>query len=186
MNIFTVFPLLFAVLAQGLAPGITSPRPGDALQGTVQILGTSETLGFASYELDFCYAGDTTRNWFQISSSTQPVQAGTLGQWDTTQITDGNYDLRLEVALEDGSKVDIIVPDLRVRNYTAVETSTPGQAPPTATPSPTTAFFPTPTALPANPAGLTTAEIEKSFGYGGSGAVLLILILALYVFLRRR
>jgi hypothetical protein len=176
------------VVAQG-QPAILSPQQGQVIQGVVTILGSSNETGFVSSEIDFGYAGDTTGTWFLIATGSQPVDSNTLATWDTTTITDGNYNLRLRVTLGDGTYLDAIVPNLRVRNYTPVETPTlaPTEVQPTITPTETLTPtpFPTPTLLPANPAVLTPADISTSLVYGGLGAVILIIILGIYLWLRR-
>jgi len=92
--------------------------------------------------------GGEADTWFAIGEpSRQPVEAGPLGLWDTSGITDGNYHLRLRVFLDNGTALEHIVDGLRIRNYTQIETptaaavvapqGTPTAAPPTATPRPT-------------------------------------------------
>ncbi|MGD0877389.1 MAG: hypothetical protein ABSA01_04485 [Anaerolineales bacterium] len=176
------------VTAQGL-PAIISPQQGEVLQGTVTIRGSSTETGFQSFEVDFAYTGDTTGTWFLISQSSQAVDLGTLATWDTTTITDGNYDLRLRIILNDGTPLDVIISDLRVRNYTPIETPTPAPTviKPTLTPTDTLTPtpFPSPTPLPVNPAVLTTLDISASLAYGGLGAVALIIIFGIYFWVRR-
>jgi len=176
------------VTAQGL-PAINSPKQGEVLQGTVTIRGSSTETGFQSFEVDFAYTGDTTGTWFLISQSSQAVDLGTLATWDTTTITDGNYDLRLRIILNDGTPLDVIISDLRVRNYTPIETPTPAPTviKPTLTPTDTLTPtpFPSPTPLPVNPAVLTTLDISASLAYGGLGAVALIIIFGIYFWVRR-
>jgi len=179
--------------ASAQAPGsqvsIRSPQAGEALQGQVTITGNSNVAGFVLVEVSFSYANDPTNTWFLITSSSQPVAQGTLAVWDTTTITDGLYTLRLRVTLADGSYVDVTVLDLRVRNYTPVETDTPTPVPLQATPVPeatTTATpFPTPTALPPNPAALSQSRIYASLGYGVVGACLFFLLLGVWAWARR-
>ena len=193
-KLLLLVPLLAAVavrsvVAQG-QPAILSPNQGDVLQGLVTIRGSSNETGFLSSEIDFSYTGDTTGTWFLVATSSQPVDSNTLTTWDTNTITDGNYDLRLRVYLNDGTHLDAIIPNLRVRNYTPVETPTPAPTAiqPTLTPTETLTPtpFPTPTALPANPAVLTQTDISTSLAYGGLGAVILIFILGIYLWLRRK
>jgi hypothetical protein len=181
--------------AQSAGPTISAPLAGDALQGAIAILGTSQVGGFASAELDFAYSGDATHTWFLIATSSQPVEAGNLDTWDTTAVTDGTYDLRLRVTLTSGKTVDAIVPDLRVRNYTPVETSTPTVTPtfllaatpvPTATATLIPSPYPTPTEMPPNPVTVTPADLLASLAYGGSGVLVLFLILVLYRRMRRK
>jgi hypothetical protein len=176
------------VAAQGL-PAIISPQQGAVLQGTVTIRGSSTVTGFQSSEVDFAYAGDTSGTWFLISQSSQPVDSGTLVTWDTTTITDGNYNLRLRIILNDGTNLDVSISDLRVRNYTQIETPTPAPTviKPTLTPTDTLTStpFPSPTPLPVNPAVLTTTDISASLAYGGLGAVALMIIFGIYFWVRR-
>ena len=180
----------------GLAPIIKKPQAGEVLQGTLTITGTSNLTGFLASEVAFAYSGDTTGTWFLIATSSQPVENGALATWDTTTITDGVYTLRLRVYLADGTFREVIAPQMRVRNYTPVETPTPTMTPPaltlvptftlTATLIPTSTPFPTPTELPPNPAILTSADVSISIGYGGVAAVILLSIIGIYLWLRRK
>jgi hypothetical protein len=174
--------------APGSQVSIRSPLVGEALQGQVTITGSSNAAGFASAEVSFAYANDPTGTWFLITSSGQPVAQGTLAAWDTMTITDGLYTLRLRVKLGNGSYVDAIVPDLRVRNYTPLETSTPTAAPLQATPvtnaTATATPYPTPTVLPPNPAALSPSSIYASLGYGALIVAALFLLFGLYARLR--
>jgi hypothetical protein len=176
------------VAAQGL-PAIISPQQGEVLQGMVTIRGSSTVTGFQSSEVDFAYTVDTTSTWFLISKSGQPVDSNILATWDTTTITDGNYNLRLRIFLNDGTHLDVISSNLRVRNYTPVETPTPAPTAikPTLTSTDplTLTPFPSPTPLPVNPAVITPADISTSLAYGGLGAVVLIIIFGIYFWLRR-
>jgi hypothetical protein len=193
-NLLLLIPFLAAfavrsVAAQGV-PAILSPQKGEALQGVVTIRGSSNETGFLSAEVDFAYAGDTTDTWFLIATNNQPVDSNTLATWDTTTITDGNYNLRLRVFLSDGTHLDVNILNLRVRNYTPVETPTPAPTAiqPTLTPTDTLipTPFPTPTLLPANPAVLTSQEISTSLAYGGLGAGIFIVVFGFYLWLRRK
>ena len=171
-------------------PIIESPRVGDALQGIVTVYGSSDVAGFSSVEFSFAYSDDPTGTWFLISTSDQPVTTGALATWDTTIITDGNYILRMRVFFSDGTTSDATVSGLRVRNYTHVETPTPIPTAPEATSvptlTPTETPFPTPTSLPRNPVELSSTNIFGSILYGGLAAILVILILIIYLWLRRK
>jgi len=171
-------------------PGITSPLAGDVLQGTVAISGTSSLDGFAAYELSFSYFGDTSGTWFKIAAAIQPVSNDILTSWDTSALTDGNYNIRLRIFLGDGSTREFIVENVRVRNYSSIETPTPSPTPVQATPSatitPTSTLYPTPTQLPTNPAVLTTKDVTLSVGYGGGIALVGLIILGIYAWIRRR
>ena len=179
-------------------PAISSPGDGQIVQGSVVVSGTVSALGFSSYELSFAYADDPTQTWFMLASSSQPVFEGELGTWDTTTLTDGDYTLRLRVFMLDGSVQEKTVSSLRVRNYTAVPTSTFTPtvtpivqfAPPTAqliAPAPATATpsLPTPTPLAPNPASLQEASISSALGRGAILAMLLFVGFGLLLRLRR-
>ena len=197
--LLVIFLLPQPVLAQeGADLAITSPEADQIVQGLAIVSGTVTVLGFSSYELSFAYKDDPTGTWFTLQNSSLPVFDGELGTWDTTTLTDGNYSLRLRVFLLDGSVQETIVTDLRVRNYTAVPTST---FTPTATPfaeivAPTaqliapllatvTPSHPTPTPFPPNPAGLTVPSISEALGRGAILSLLLILVVGLILRLRR-
>ena len=177
------------------APGVRlqSPQGGQALRGSVPILGNTDVAGFQSASLFFGYQGDPTQTWFLIAQSDQPVKDGTLAQWDTTTITDGDYNLRLRVTMSDGSQQMASVEGLRVRNYSAVETSTPTPATPTATALPgdtaiptstmtpsVTAVPPTGTPFPPNPAQITTLDVAGSMGKGALAILGLFALLGVY------
>ena len=161
------------------SPQVISPRPGQALQGSVPIIVNTAVQGFQSVELTFGYDQDSTGTWFTIFQGKQALENEALLEWDTGQITDGNYTLCLVVALTDESQQTVLVPGLRVRNYTPIETDTPEPIPPTATPPPQdtptptspppptqTPPPPTPTPLQTNSAELTPQDIYMSAGRG--------------------
>jgi hypothetical protein len=194
-----IFPLLFWMVyssplqvsvAAAVDPVIVSPKAGSVLQGVVAVDGSSDIEGFGSSEISFTYTDDPTSTWFLIQSNSQPVSNDRLVTWDTTVITDGNYVLRLRVTLTDGSTREVLVPDLRVRNYSPVETPTPHPVSPMATMIPTSAAtatsYPTPTALSRNPASLTSLDVSDSMIYGGFAAILVFIIIGIYLRFRRK
>lgn len=187
-----------ALAQEGDQVSISSPVEMQFVQGVVTISGSVNALGFSSYEVSFAYENDPTQTWFQLTSSTLPVIEGELGIWDTTTLTDGDYTLRLQVFLLDGTVQEITVSDVRVRNYTPIPTDTPT---PTSTPvvqfaAPTarlilpalataTASLPTPTPFPPNPASLAESSIAGALGRGAAIALLLFVVLGLLLRLRR-
>jgi hypothetical protein len=124
-----------------------------------------------------------------------------LAEWDTSTLTDGNYILRLVVNRTDGSRVVVIVPSLRIRNYSPVETSTPtppstpaasptslpGSGPnPTMTALPSaTTVPPTITPLPTNPAVLSQHDVSTSLLRGAAGTGIALASLGLYLSIRK-
>ena len=149
LPIFTlVFPLLFpslGVAAQESTPvpqaqiTVLSPVPGLALQGNILIKAEINLEDYISAELSFSYADDPRDTWFLIHEIKEPTIEGLNVEWDTTILTDGDYTLRVIVITEQ-DQYSKIVPGLRVRNYSAIETHTPV---PTSTPAPKVSFPPT-------------------------------------------
>jgi hypothetical protein len=177
------------VLAQAEPPYISSPATGEAVQGVVTISGTSAVAGFVSAEVACAYADNPTNTWFVITTSQQPVSDGTLAVWDTTTISDGTYFLRLRVFLPDNVTLEMSVANVRVRNYTAVETPTPTATPvialPTLTPTITPPPLPTPTPLPRNPAAVDNRSLLVSLGAGALIVIVLLILFSLYIRARR-
>jgi hypothetical protein len=196
---------------QSAAPvaSITAPLNGQALQGIVTISGSAAGAGFQAAELSFAYAGDRStggadqRTWFLIRQIPSPVTQDVLAQWDTTTISDGVYDLQLVVTLEDGQQVSALVSQVRVRNYSPVETDTPTAVPPsatplpsgtptpTSTPAPTATITPSPTLaqptqtlLPTNPAQLSRQALAASMSRGALAAIGLLSLLGVYGLVR--
>jgi hypothetical protein len=188
--ISTLIYFLFAMIGIfQLTPEIISPRSGDVIQGTLRIIGTSDVERFQSSEISIAYSDDPTNTWFLLSQSDQPVRNDTLGEWVSTGVTDGNYSLRMRITLDDQSTIDIIVINVRVRNYTPVETPTIIPLIPTEEktdfiiPTPTPA--PTFTSLAPNPAQLNSENVLSSMIYGAIIVVVLLLLLGMYLRIRR-
>ena len=187
---------------------ITQPQAGQPVQGNVQISGSSAIDGFQSAELAFAYHDDPTGTWFLIAQSDAPVEGGVLGAWDTTTITDGDYDLRLSVRRGDGSQSQATVAGVRVRNYTPVETDTPTpqqppaagqqatpapQEEPTSGPAPTATLAAAGAALPAaatplppNPAQLSLGDVLRTLGKGVLAIMGVFVLIGVYGMIRRR
>lgn len=177
---------------------ILSPRPGQALQGTAPIVVDTAVEGFEAAELAFAYANNPTGTWFTIFQGNQPVSGETLTQWDTSQISDGTYTLRLTVRLSNGTQQQVEAAGIRVRNYTAIESDTPTPVTPSATPPPLdtpvpsvtplpteTPRPPTSTPLPGNPAVLAKSDVVASMLKGGLAALGLFALAGLYGALKR-
>jgi hypothetical protein len=195
-----VVPLI-VIPASAEPPQISSPKQGSVLQGVVAINGSIDSAGFKSAEISFGYDPDPTNTWFLIQQLPQWVKLGSLATWDTTTITDGTYRVRILVNLEGGVTQQAIIIGLRVRNYTAVETSTPAVL---RTPVPAstlaaspsqTAFAPmdvmttptlrlTPTLLPENPARVTQFGLAFSWLQGSIYALVFFSFIGVYFWIR--
>ena len=126
---------------------IADPQPGQALRGVVLIRGTAQQPAFDHYEVSFSYEPNPTADWFAIEAAgSSPVQNGQLASWDTTQIADGAYQLRLRVFSSDGgAPLEFVTAGLSVANSVplpAASATSPATAvatvPITEAPAPTT------------------------------------------------
>ena len=168
---------------------LTAPTPQQVVRGLVRVLGVTEVPGFRQADVYFGYADDPTHTWFLIDERHIPTHGGLIARWDTTMLTDGDYVLRLVVTSVSGGRFDVRVP-VRVRNYTPVETPTPGlqvgdtpMPTLTATSTPTaTPRWPTPTPLPPNPVVLQETALGQALAWGVAAVVVL---LAFFGLLRR-
>lgn len=159
---------------------IREPRPGQALQGNVRIIGSTNIRNFAHSELAFSYQENPTDTWFILAESDQGVVNEVLAIWDTSGITDNIYQLRLTVTTQDNQRHVYMVEGLRVRNYTPIETDTPqpdqqDQLQLTTTLEPTRPLN-TPTPLPTNPLTLRESDLTQS-ALKGVGVVILLFLL---------
>lgn len=196
------FLLLLVLFLQDSPVAITSPRPGDELRGLIEIEGRMDSPDFASAEVAFTYAAsasDPAAGWFPIQTFSQPVTTAIIASWDTTAVTDGDYSLRLRVTLKDGSALDAMVTDLKIRNNLPLPTPTapptladfdfqplnPSQADSNA-PTPTlSVVFPTSTPFPENPASLNTSSISSIFWQSALAALILFAFFSLILRLRK-
>ncbi len=189
---------------QGVAV-IISPLEGALITGVVPIAGTANHPQFQRYELAFAYSPNPTDTWFEIQPpSPTPVVNDILGRWDTSQISDGMYALRLRVVAGDGSVLEALVLNVQVVNASPTPASSPTEGPAeaaTATPPPTEPAIilpPTatlrPTAVPAQigfsppPVGaeprFNAAFIRAAFLAGVRLTLIGFLLLGAYVSLR--
>ncbi|MBN2555310.1 MAG: hypothetical protein JXA97_05170 [Anaerolineales bacterium] len=141
-----IFLCLRMSSAAAQAPGyanIEAPRRTQVISGLVTIAGSASHPSFEAYELSFALSTDQSGTWFLIGESMSTAVAnGNLGVWDTTGLSDGFYQLRLQVFLENGAVLESMVDNLQIRNYSAaiqatVSAGSPITALPTASPQPT-------------------------------------------------
>ena len=103
------------IQATGCIPGqidITSPKPGDTLKGSIELVGTANIPNFGFYKYEFAPLGSDT--WATIVADNKVVQDGKLGNWDTSAITPGDYQLRLVVSDNQGNDFPACVIPVRI------------------------------------------------------------------------
>jgi hypothetical protein len=171
--------------------GLEKPSSGDPLQGMVAVAGEVKGTSIVRITLAFVYPGQEGQPRFVIADI-DPEQADPFQvEWDTTTVTDGVYDLLLEVRYENGEMLRDRVSNVRVRNYTTIETHTPS---PTETPASTVRITatrpeptqqPTPTSLPPNPVSVGRHDIIRSLGVGLMVTLGVFALLGVYVGVRK-
>ncbi len=163
---------------------ITEPVQGQSVTGIVTISGTASHPAFESFDLAFSFDPDPTDTWFPIGEALDtPVVDGRLAIWDTTEITDGVYSLRLRVNVEGSPPFENVIGGVRVRNYTPTETPPPAAvgALPTAAATPAPTLQPEPELEDAPP-----SRFSSSLRVGIFLGLFLILASAIYVRLAPR
>jgi len=73
---------------------ITQPEDGAYINGTINIIGSANDTNFKNYSLE---RKNISSVWIEIRNSTQPVSEGTLAIWNTTNLEDDDYMMRLTV-----------------------------------------------------------------------------------------
>jgi hypothetical protein len=175
-----------------------SPREGQALLGVEIIEGKIRGDGFRSGAVRFSYAGGSSRDrtWFYIADIEPEVQDSAQTsfriEWDTTQLTDGNYDVRIVAEYEGGSAIFELIPGLRVRNYSPVETPTPAPIqegitqeatlPASSTSQPRS----TPTPLPPNPAVVASGQLYSTLRISAIAVAGLFFLGMIYWYFKQR
>ncbi len=91
---------------------ISSPASGGELRGTVDIQGTVNVPEFGFYKYEVAPVGSDA--WATISAGRDAVINGSLGQWDTSALSPGDYQLRLVVTDNQGRALPPCVIQVRI------------------------------------------------------------------------
>jgi len=100
----------------GCVPGeiiVTSPETGQEVSGTISLVGTVNVDNFGFYK--YAVSSQGSDIWATISAGRQLVDEGEIGLWDTTTLTPGDYELRLEVTDNQGQAYPPCNISVRVR-----------------------------------------------------------------------
>lgn len=99
----------------GCAPNqinFTYPKPGEEIKGKIEITGTVNIQNFGFYKYEVAPQGSNT--WATILAGRTIVNNGSLGLWDTTALTPGDYQLRLVVTDNQGVALTPCVVPVRI------------------------------------------------------------------------
>ncbi len=101
--------------AQGCVPDklmITTPKAGAEINGKIDVKGTVNVPDFGFYKYEV--APLNTDIWATISAGRDMVVNGSLGSWDTTSLTPGDYQLRLIATDNQGQSLPPCVIPVRI------------------------------------------------------------------------
>jgi hypothetical protein len=99
----------------GCIPGqimISSPKPGDVVKGQVILMGTADIPNFGFYKYEFSPLGIDV--WSTIQANREVKRDKELGRWDTSEVSPGDYNLRLVVIDNQGNAFPPCVVPVRV------------------------------------------------------------------------
>jgi len=88
----------------GCIPGkliITSLQAGQTLQGAVELKGTVDLPNFGFFKYEYAPVG--SQDWVAIAAGRDPLRDASLGVWNTSTITPGDYTLRVVVTDNTGT-----------------------------------------------------------------------------------
>jgi len=91
-------PTLLEVTSGGCVPGqiaISMPQEGEEVSGITPIMGTANIPNFGFYKFEIKRPEEST--WLTIQAGNMPQVDNKLGDWDTTRLAPGEYQLGLVV-----------------------------------------------------------------------------------------
>jgi len=92
---------------------ITEPDDGACIKGIINIIGTASDTNFKSYSVEW---KNTTDVWIEIRNSTESVSGGILATWDTNDLEDGDYMIRLTVKDDNASNSNMTLVNVTIDN----------------------------------------------------------------------
>jgi hypothetical protein len=72
---------------------ITSPLDGQEVSGVIEVLGSADIPNFGFYKFEIKRPDETV--WLTIQAGNVVIKGGKLGDWDTSRLTPGEYNLSL-------------------------------------------------------------------------------------------
>lgn len=102
-------------LENGCIPGqieITSPGNGEQVSGVVKILGTVDIPNFGHYKFEIKRPDETI--WLTVQAGNTVVREDSLGDWDTSRLIPGDYQLGLVVVDNQAQAAPACIVGIRV------------------------------------------------------------------------
>lgn len=98
---------------------ITEPLDGSEISGIVEIKGSAVAQDFGFYKLEMKTIDQT--EWLTILAGNETKQAASLGSWNTSLLSPGDYNLSLVIVDNKGQSLPSCVIKVRVVNASATE-----------------------------------------------------------------
>ena len=96
-----------AIIRKPALATLNELQMGLDVTGIIEITGTAWGESFISYTVQYSRGGENC-HWYQIAESTTSIENDVLTSWDTNNIIDGWYFLRLKLICDDGIYYDTI------------------------------------------------------------------------------
>ncbi|MGC8788026.1 MAG: hypothetical protein ACP5Q1_11440, partial [Anaerolineae bacterium] len=125
---------------------IMEPRDSSMVEGIVPVYGSARIDDMDHYEVQYGI-GENPIGWGIIARQNFALEDGVLAAWDTRELRNGLYSLRVVVYDRHGNHAASPAVRVNIANPTPTVTATPTNTP-TATATPTSTFTPTPTTTP--------------------------------------
>ncbi|OQY47039.1 MAG: hypothetical protein B6242_06010 [Anaerolineaceae bacterium 4572_78] len=104
---------------------ISYPNDGEVVRGIVSVRGSAVHPAFNRYEIHYTKEPvERNDQWILNVTATQPIMNGELAIWDTTNLPDGYYRLRLRVIYANGSYGEEERENIVVANTLVADTPT--------------------------------------------------------------
>ncbi len=91
---------------------IISPRSGDEVKGLVPVTGSANIPNFGFYKFEIKRPNEAV--WLTIQAGNTPTTNNLLGEWDTSRLTPGEYQLGLVVVDNQAQALPACVIQVRV------------------------------------------------------------------------
>ena len=105
----------FDIFESDCVPGqvaINSPRSGDEVSGLVPVTGSANIPNFGFYKFEIKRPNETI--WLTIQAGNSPVTNDLLGEWDTTRLSPGEYQLGLVLVDNQAQSLPACIVQVRV------------------------------------------------------------------------
>ena len=103
---------------------VASPTAGKRLSGSVAVIGRADSPTFERYVVEWG-RGTSPTAWVAFAASTEAIEGGVLARWDTTQLPDGAYTLRVRLEDSELGRWRYAVPVVITNGAAASNGSTP-------------------------------------------------------------